>query len=244
MDGVGEVDGVGCEDAADGGWALGEPVGPRADDPGGLEDDGLSPGTLVSGVRDDCDVLHGLPDDDAHPPDCAGEPPGVATTGSNVRVGPGEGGPGRQPPSATFAAASPLRTAPSIVAGQSVSVHAPASASPGSSVAGPGRNARVPGVWRNVAVRSRVTNTSIASASRAAGSSRRISSTKMLRISPAGRSIHSSAADREIARYCPPARAGCSPTDPAIPLDAVRSKTHCTGDPTTARKGPLSTGRS
>src|SRR5215472_1751174 len=55
------------------------------------------------------------------------------------------------------AAFCPLRTAPSIVSGQPVSVHAPASTSPGTEVAAPGRIAPIPGTCRNVARRSLVT---------------------------------------------------------------------------------------
>ena len=47
---------------------------------------------------------------------------------------------------AWVAAATPERTAPSMVAGQPVSVHAPARYRPGIPVTGPGRRARVPGV--------------------------------------------------------------------------------------------------
>ena len=61
------------------------------------------------------------------------------------------------------AAARPLRTAPSIVSGQPVSVHAPASTRPGRAVAAFGRSAPLPGVWRNVARRSRVTKNSVTS---------------------------------------------------------------------------------
>src|SRR5262249_38831270 len=48
-------------------------------------------------------------------------------------------------PSAARAAARPLRTAPSMVAGQPVSVQAPARNRPGMPVTGPGRCAAVPG---------------------------------------------------------------------------------------------------
>src|SRR5581483_2101700 len=71
--------------------------------------------------------------------------------------------------STASAAARPLRTAPSIVAGQPVSVQAPASASPGSAVRAPGRSGRVPGAARNVARGSRVTYASTTAACCAAG---------------------------------------------------------------------------
>ena len=54
-------------------------------------------------------------------------------------------------PISCCAAGCPLRTAPSMVSGQPVSVHAPASASPGTAVAAPGRSAPEPGACRNVA---------------------------------------------------------------------------------------------
>src|SRR5262249_18829461 len=76
----------------------------------------------------------------------------------------------RRSASAASAAARPLRTAPSIVAGQPVAVHAPARKRPGAAVREGGRSAREPGAWRNVAAGSRVVKKSRTCASRAAGS--------------------------------------------------------------------------
>src|SRR5690606_29397744 len=132
------------------------------------------------------------------------------------------------------AAVSPLRTAPSIVSGQPVSVHAPARNSHGSRVADAGRSAPLPGLWRKVACRSRVTKKSRTRARRAAGNSRASSARYSRRSSAVGVSIRSSAADTGTARYWPPVR----------PPTAVRSNTHWTGEPTAAVNGSSMTGRS
>ena len=78
----------------------------------------------------------------------------------------------RSSASAAPAAARPLRTALSIVAGQPVSVHAPARKSRSTGVRGPGRSTCVPGAARNVARGSWVTATSSSPAPRADGSRR------------------------------------------------------------------------
>src|SRR5262249_55403946 len=75
------------------------------------------------------------------------------------------------PTSAALAAVIPLLTAPSIVAGHPVSVHDPARYNPGIDVGALGRSGSVPGDWRNVACRSRVTRNRSAVASRVLGSS-------------------------------------------------------------------------
>ena len=62
----------------------------------------------------------------------------AGTASGTVRACPNQ-------PRACAAAAVPERTAPSMVAGQPVSVHAPARYRPGMPVTGPGRRARVPG---------------------------------------------------------------------------------------------------
>ena len=73
------------------------------------------------------------------------------------------------PPSTCRAARIPLRTAPSMVAGHPVSVHAPASATPGTGVAVPGRREACPGAAANVARGSLTTALATSSASRARG---------------------------------------------------------------------------
>ena len=85
-----------------------------------------------------------------------------------TRSPPRAGRPG-SPLSASRAAARPLRTAPSIVAGQPVAVHAPASASPGIPVRWLGRRAPTPGAARKVASCSRTTSKRSTRASRARG---------------------------------------------------------------------------
>ncbi|MCW2897552.1 MAG: hypothetical protein JWO75_7041 [Actinomycetia bacterium] len=95
----------------------------------------------------------------------------------------------------------PLRTAPSIVSGQPVSVQEPARTRPGSAVAAFGRSFAVPGTWRNVARFSRVTKNSVTVASLAAGNSSASAGTNFSRSSATGVLAYSSAADSEIARY-------------------------------------------
>jgi hypothetical protein len=132
----------------------------------------------------------------------------------------------------------PLRTAPSIVSGQPVSVHEPASTRPGSPVAAFGRSLAVPGTWRNVARFSRVTKNSVTVAALAAGNSSASAGTNCSRSSPTGLPAYSSAADREIARYWPESPRSC------IPEIRVRSNTHCTGESTAAANGTSMTLRS
>ena len=151
-----------------------------------------------------------------------------------VRDAPARGVPAR----ATAAAARPLRTAPSMVAGQPVSVHAPATARPGQEVAGPGRSRAVPGRARKVAARSLVTRESTSRAPAASGSRRPSSAATHWVRSSGRRPSRSSAAEIDTATYCGP----CGSL--GIPDEAVRSNTHSAGDPRPAKSGQRVTGRS
>ncbi|CAM5723119.1 hypothetical protein SGLAM104S_09505 [Streptomyces glaucescens] len=83
-------------------------------------------------------------------------------------------------------------------------------------------------------MRSRVTKKSLTSASRVHGSSRSSSGRYRARSSATGASISSWAADCDSARYWPS----------VSPDASVRSKTHCTGEPSAVRNGVFSTLRS
>src|SRR5207245_9554224 len=123
-------------------------------------------------------------------------------------------------------AARPLRTAPSIVAGQPVSVQAPARTTFGCAVCVPARAARVPGRPANVAAGSRLTRDqrSFASPSRA------VSSAVIRFTRPRPRISASSGAPLETTvRYWP--RSGW------WPVSAPRSKTQCAGLPRRAASG-------
>src|SRR5581483_6701227 len=109
------------------------------------------------------------------------------------------------PSSAACAAAAPLRTALSIVAGQPVAVQAPARKRPGTFVAAAGRCRAVPGTPRNVARGSRVTKKERTSADRAAGSRSASAARNSSRSSSEVRSPYASAPESEIARYWPSA---------------------------------------
>ena len=132
------------------------------------------------------------------------------------------------------AASWPLRTAPSMVAGHPVSHQAPARNRPGTSVVVAGRNAREPGMARNVAAFSRVTTASRSRAWRAAGSSSRSASKNRLTSSGEPVAMWSSAAESEMARHWPE----------RAPLETVRSKTNWTGESTQAMSGRSVTFRS
>jgi hypothetical protein len=136
--------------------------------------------------------------------------------------------------SASRAAACPLRTAPSIVAGQPVSVQAPASDSPGTSVCAGGLSPPAPGAARNVARGERVTVESSSVALRARGSICTSASVDRATICALGSFISATAADSEIASSWPV----------STPAASVRSKIHWSGEETTAATGVWSTRRS
>src|SRR5271165_105561 len=131
------------------------------------------------------------------------------------------------PSRAARAAACPLRTALSSVAGQPVAVQVPASTRPGTDVAGPGRSEATPGLARNVAACSRVTRKLSTWAPRARGSSRSSSGTYIARSSSTLILISRSAPDSDTARYWQPA---------GTPPAAVRSNRYWTGLSTPAAK--------
>ena len=135
-------------------------------------------------------------------------------------------------------AARPLRTAPSMVAGHPVSVHAPATARPGQAVPGPGSEAAVPGRARKVALRSLVTRESTSRASAGLGQqpAQLGGDPRHQVVGPAAEQVVGSRhRHRHVLR--PGRTAG-----PPRPDDAVRSKTHWTGEPTPARSGQRVTG--
>src|SRR5581483_1697535 len=105
--------------------------------------------------------------------------------------------------STSCAAACPLRTAPSIVAGQPVSVHEPARINPGTWVRGCGLRALAPGAARKVAECSRVTKNRSTWASLAPGRRSASAGRYRARRSSTGAERSSSAADSDTARYCP-----------------------------------------
>ena len=141
-------------------------------------------------------------------------PAGIVTvmTRSRDRASSRRAAPGRPRPAwparwiSSCAAVRPLRTAPSIVSGQPVSVHAPASSSPGTEVAAPGRSAPAPGACRNVARRSLVTKKSVTRGPAAAGNSCSSAGRNAPAAPRSGRPRSSSAADSDTARYCPVGR--------------------------------------
>src|SRR5829696_5478968 len=122
-------------------------------------------------------------------------------------------------PAASRAAATPLRTALSMVAGQPVSVQAPATYRPSICVFGPGRSAAVPGPCLKVARCSRVTKNSSTLADAASGKSCSSAGTNWARNSSTFCVMYSRAQESETARYWPCSR----------PVPRVRSKTHWTG---------------
>ena len=138
------------------------------------------------------------------------------------------------PLSASRAAARPLRTAPSIVAGHPVAVHAPASASPGIPVRWLGRRAPAPGAARNVAVCSRTTSKRSTRAPRARGKSSPSAGRKRSRSSSRLSCASRSAPDSETAR--------CWPS--VSPLSPVRSNSHWTGERMPAARSKSVTRRS
>src|SRR5581483_8174770 len=113
------------------------------------------------------------------------------------------------------AAKRPLRTALSIVAGQPVSVHAPARTMFGRDVSTPGRT--TPGRRAIVALGSRLTRDHTSSAS----PSRSVNCWAMRSTRPRPRTSISSGTPLETTvRYCPPSGAEC-------PVSAPRSNTQC-----------------
>src|SRR5271166_6328483 len=136
---------------------------------------------------------------------------------------------------AATAAAWPLSTAPSSVAGQPVAVQVPASTSPATAVSGPGRSAPTPGRERKVAACSRVTRKLSTVASRARGSRAVSAGRKRSRSSSTLIPISRSAPDSDTARYWQPAGA---------PAARLRSKRYCTGVPTPAANACSQTVRS
>src|SRR6185503_20113730 len=136
--------------------------------------------------------------------------------------------------SAARAATVPLRTALSIVAGQPVSVHAPASHTAGCRVAAPGRSRRVPATCRKVAAGSLCTMKSSTCASRAAGNSAANAGRKSPRSSARLRPSHSVAAESDTVSTWPR----------DAPEAAVRSKIHWSGVSQPAASGRSVTARS
>ena len=131
--------------------------------------------------------------------------------------------------SAATAAAWPLRTAPSIVAGQPVSVQAPARNRPFMCVRGPGRSRPAPGAARKVAAFSRVTSKRSMRASRGAGS-RRPARHQAPRSSPCSRHIRLGARQRHrkvlAARQARATPCGRRPTAPAVDRGRERHVEH------------------
>ena len=143
-------------------------------------------------------------------------------------------------PSAASAAATPLRTALSIVSGQPgvrPRPGQPHAVEPGRRC--PGRSARragrLPERGVPLAGDERV---DARSARRASGSRSARASTNCVTSVLLGVSTIASAADTVTARYWPPGCVSCSPEV------SVRSKNHCTGEPTAAANGSSVTGRS
>ena len=99
--------------------------------------------------------------------------------------------------------------------------------------AGPGRRPAVPGRARKVALRSLVTRESTTRARPVSGRSRASSAVIQSTRSSGRRPSRSSAAETDTARYCGPVRTAGHPR----PDDAVRSKTHWTGERTPASSG-------
>src|SRR4051794_1790555 len=152
-----------------------------------------------------------------------------------------EAGLGRDAPAATSAraavsaraAASPLRIAPSIVAGQPGPGHAPPRVAFRRFVRGPGRRGSLPGGTPSLAAGSRLTRDQSSSASpRRPVSSPAIRSTS----SRPRSSISWGAPEETTVRYCP--RAGDEP------VSAPRSKTQCASLPSSAASGEASSSRS
>src|SRR5579875_476167 len=138
---------------------------------------------------------------------------------------------------AASAAASPERTAPSMVAGHPVAVHAPATNTPSRPVAGPLRSAAVPGLPRKVAACSRLTTASTSAASRASGNRSQMAA-KKVRTSSSGRAPDQLvASERETTRHWLRLEGG-------TPAACVRSKTYWTGEDTAAANGRSVTRRS
>ena len=113
---------------------------------------------------------------------------------------------------ASAAAAWPLRTAPSMVAGQPVSHQAPASRTPGRAVADRGRSAAVPGPARKVADALPGDHGVEQPARRATGSSSPRASWKVATRSSGRRPMTSSAPDSETERHWPRLEARRAPS--------------------------------